>query len=119
MCRRRHYYRYCIHIGKKARLISVTPHTEVLLYLSRALITRLDEAGKLHLFHVAENADVVESEAAGADDADSYRFGQIATPRPLPSTKRISSFTSGYISSSDSARCIAWDTLRSERKNNR
>jgi len=107
-----------INVCEKGFLVGITTNSQLLRDLIRTLITRLDESCELDRFHVAQNPDVMKSKTAGADDADFNGLCQMTTPRPLASTKRMSSLTSGYISSSVSALCIACDTFRSERKNN-
>src|SRR5687767_15587653 len=93
-------------------------HTQLFHYLGRPLRPRLYEAGEADPGKIAKNSDVVEAEAARADDTDARKCLQITTPRSLASTKRMSSLTSGKTSSSVCARSIACETLRSERKNN-
>src|SRR5688572_23761499 len=93
--------------------------TELFHHLSRPLGSRLDETSEADPGEIAENSDVVEAEAARADDTDARKCLQITTPRSLASTKRMSSLTSGNTSSSVCARSIACETLRSERKNSR
>jgi len=109
--------RDCVDISKERSLALVTFHAELAFYLGRPLATVLDESRERDALHVAENSNVMKSKAARADDADPQLMGQMTTPRPLASTKRMSSRTSGYISSSVSAARIAWERLRSERKN--
>jgi hypothetical protein len=53
------------------------------------------EAGEVGALHVAQDPDVVLSEAAGSDHAGPHALRQTTTPRPLSSTKRSSSCTSG------------------------
>src|SRR6266542_630167 len=86
---------------------------------SRAFVSHFDESNQLDSGHVAQNPQMVEAETSGTHHADANRSPQITTPRPLASTKRTSSETSAYGSSSVSARSIACETLRSERKRRR
>ena len=92
---------------------------ELGLYFLRAIAPRLDESAQLNAGEIAQNSYVVEPKAARADDANAWGISQITTPRSLASTNRISSLTSGSGSSSVCACSIAWDTLRSDRKNSR
>ena len=72
--------------------------------------------GEVRTLHVTQDPDVMLSESAGSDHAGPHALRQTTTPRPLSSTNRSSSSTSGYGLSSAAARSFAWDTLSSERK---
>jgi hypothetical protein len=111
--------RDCVYVFQQRGFVGIPPDAELAGNLERALVSAFDEAGELNRLHVAKNPDVMIPETAGTDHANAKRLCQMTTPRPLASTKRISSLTSGYISSSFSAAFIACERFMSERKNNR
>src|SRR5215213_8872983 len=85
---RGHDDRDCIHDVEQLLERSERPDAQLARYLLRAIGTRIEEAGERRPLHVAEDANVMDAQPAGAHHADAHGRAQTTTPRPLSSTKR-------------------------------